>query len=312
MNLAPIVLFTFNRLEHTKETINALKKNYLASESELFIYSDGARNELEKVKINDLRIYLRGIDGFKKITIIESEKNMGLAKSVINGVTDIINKYKKIIVLEDDLITSKYFLCYMNESLNMFKSREDIWSIAGYSPNINICKKYNDDIYLTKRGCSWGWATWKDRWDSIDWDIADYIQFKKSRKLKKEFNVSGSDMSPMLDDQMNGRINSWAIRWCYNQFKQNKLTVYPKISMVKNIGTDLSGTHSSKTSKYDVNINQKNILINKEIKVQKEILNQFKEFYDIDLLGYVAIGLKKIGLYRFSRKIRNVIIQVVR
>lgn len=305
MHLAPIILFTYNRLEHTKKTIESLSKNALAKESELYIYSDAAKTETDLEKVKAVREYIYTIYGFKKINIIEAKKNKGLANSVIDGVTEIINKYKKVIVLEDDLVTSKYFLEYMNESLNLYEKREDIWSIAGYSPNIDIPKEYKYDIYLTYRGCSWGWATWKDRWDGIDWNIRDYSEFKKNKKLITEFDISGSDMSPMLDDQMNGRINSWAIRWCYNQYKQKKLTVYPVKSLVRNIGNDLSGTHTSITNKYDCELLDKKVNVENVHKIDNYICEKFKEFYDLNFIYKVAIIIKKLGLYKQFRYIRN-------
>lgn len=311
MNLAPIVLFTFNRLNHTQKTVEALKQNILAEKSELFIFSDASRNSEEKIKVDLLREYLKTIDGFKKVTIIEAEKNMGLAKAVISGVTDIIEKYDKVIVLEDDLVTSKYFLKYMNEALDIFEKRNDIWSISGYSPNIVIPNEYNDDIYIVKRASSWGWATWKNRWVLNEWDISDYETFKKDKIKRRSFNETGSDMSPMLDDQMEGRINSWAIRWAYNQFIRNKCTVYPVKSLVKNIGNDLSGTHTSITNKYDVILSDNIVKLNLSIKINDEICSNFRKFYNLTIWGYVAIIIKKIGLYKQVRKIRNTILKKI-
>ncbi|MBA9016755.1 hypothetical protein B0H68_003521 [Clostridium beijerinckii] len=310
MDLAPIVMFTFNRLEHTKKTIEALKKNNFAKESEIFIFSDGPRNEQEKLKVNEVRKFINNIDGFKNVTLSESEVNKGLANSVINGVTKIINEYGKIIVLEDDLVTSKYFLEYMNKALNLYKSRKDIWSISGYTPNIEIQREYKDEVYLIKRGASWGWATWKDRWKLNDWDVNDYVEFKKNKKMVREFNLSGSDMAPMLNDQMEGRINSWAIRWGYNQFRQNMWTVYPVKAFIKNIGTDLSGTHSAMTNKYDVDLSERMVELNLNIKPNDEIRIAFKRKYDLNILGYVAIGIKKIGLYKEARSLRNKLIKL--
>lgn len=310
MSLAPMVLFTFNRLDHTKKTIDALKENILAKESELFIFSDGARNSEEYIKVKSVRKYLKSIDGFKKINIIETEKNRGLAKSVISGVTDIINKYGKVIVLEDDLVTSKYFLKYMNEALTIFKEREDIWSISGYGPNINIPTDYKDDIYITKRGSSWGWATWKDRWELVDWKVSDYNIFKSNREMIQEFNLSGKDLAPMLDDQIAGRIDSWAIRWVYSQFRNNMYTVYPIKSLVKNIGNDLSGTHTTTTTHFNVKLGEKEINLNKNIKYNKGINKYFKEFYDSNFSGYLALVVKKIGLYRLAKKVRKFILKV--
>ena len=310
MSLAPMVLFTFNRLDHTKKTIDALKENILAKESELFIFSDGARNSEEYIKVKSVRKYLKSIDGFKKINIIETEKNRGLAKSVISGVTDIINKYGKVIVLEDDLVTSKYFLKYMNEALTIFKEREDIWSISGYGPNINIPTDYKDDIYITKRGSSWGWATWKDRWELVDWKVSDYNIFKSNREMIQEFNLSGKDLAPMLDDQIAGRIDSWAIRWVYSQFRNNMYTVYPIKSLVKNIGNDLSGTHTTTTTHFNVKLGEKEINLNKNIKYNKGINKYFKEFYDSNFSGYLALVVKKIGLYRLAKKVRKFILKI--
>ena len=197
MHLAPIVIFTFNRIEHTKKTIESLKKNKLAIQSEIFIFNDGARDSKEKEKVDQVRKYLNTIDGFKSVTIINSEENNGLSKSVINGVTEIINKYEKVIVLEDDLITSPYFLEYMNEALELYKDRKDIWSISGYCPNIKIPSYYKDEVFLIRRGSSWGWGTWKDRWELNDWEIRDYSNFNKDIRRKREFNIAGNDMSPM-------------------------------------------------------------------------------------------------------------------
>ena len=260
--------------------------------------------------MKSVRKYLKSIDGFKKINIIEAEKNRGLAKSVISGVTDIINKYGKVIVLEDDLVTSKYFLKYMNEALTIFKEREDIWSISGYGPNINIPTDYKDDIYITKRGSSWGWATWKDRWELVDWKVSDYNIFKSNREMIQEFNLSGKDLAPMLDDQIAGRIDSWAIRWVYSQFRNNMYTVYPIKSLVKNIGNDLSGTHTTTTTHFNVKLGEKEINLNKNIKYNKGINKYFKEFYDSNFSGYLALVVKKIGLYRLAKKVRKFILKV--
>lgn len=309
MNLAPIVIFVYNRFNHTVKTIESLRENYLAKDSEIFIFSDASKSNDDDIKVSEVRKYIKGIKGFKKVTIVEREENNGLAKSVITGVTDIINKYGKVIVLEDDLITSEYFLEYMNKSLDMYQNRTDIWSISGYTPDIKIPQEYIDEIYLTYRGCSWGWATWKDRWEKVDWDIIDYYTFKKDKIKVKQFNKSGTDLAPMLNDQMEKRINSWAIRWVYNQYKQGKCTVYPVRSLVKNIGMDMSGTHSIVTKKYEANLAKSIITLNKDININNDILKEFKNIYDLNLIGYISIGIKKLGLYKPARKIRNSMIK---
>src|SRR3989339_698479 len=130
--LSPIVLFVYNRLEHTRKTIEALQKNELAKDSELFLYSDGPKNEENIKKVNEVRKYINSIDGFKKVKIVEREINFGLARSIIAGVTDIVNKYGKIIVLEDDIVTSPYFLTFMNDALCLYENEEKVMHISGY------------------------------------------------------------------------------------------------------------------------------------------------------------------------------------
>jgi hypothetical protein len=241
MTPAPIVLFTYKRLDTLKKTVTALKENYLAQDSNLFIFSDAAKNQVDIEIVTEIRLFLKTITGFKSVTIFEATVNKGLATSIILGVTRIINQYGKVIVLEDDLITSKNFLLFTNKALESYKNDSRIFSIAGYTPPI---KRPIDDIYFTMRSSSWGWATWKDRWNEIDWIIDDYQQFKNNKSYKRDFNKMGSDMTKMLNDQMTGKIDSWAIRWCYNQFISQQYTVHPTISKVQNVGTDVTATNT--------------------------------------------------------------------
>lgn len=306
MELAPIIVFTFNRIDHTKKTINALKRNTLAKESEIFIFSDYGRSKEENKRVDDIRKYLKGIEGFKKINIIESKHNKGLAVSVINGVDRIIKQYGKVIVLEDDLVTSKYFLEYMNNALNLYKDRLDIWSISGYSPKLEILDKYEHEVYLSKRASSWGWATWENRWNLTDWQVSDYIDIKNNKRKQSEFNKLGDDCYPMLNEQMNNRLNSWAIRWVYSQFKNDSYTVYPRKSLVINIGTDKSGTNSPKTKKYDVILNDKSVILEKDIIENIEITSEFKKFYDLGFYNKVGLIFRKIGIHKQIKKLFRV------
>lgn len=248
-SLAPIILFTYKRLDTLKLTVNALQLNFLAKESELIIYSDGPKTEKDYQDVVMVRSYLKTIQGFKSINIIESSINKGLASSIIEGVTQVINQYGKAIVLEDDLFCTPNFLNFMNESLTHYKNNSEIFSISGYSFNLNLGKKYEFDTYFLNRGWSWGWATWSNRWENIDWDIRDYNSFKINKKAQKEFSKGGSDLNSMLRKQMNGNLDSWAIRWFYNQYKTQGLTIYPKESMVLNNGFDIQATHTIGSSK---------------------------------------------------------------
>ncbi len=243
-NLAPVCFFVYNRLSETKQSIEALSANFLALKSDLIVFSDGPKNAADEIKVNAVRDYLKRIKGFKSILIVESETNAGLANSIITGVNKVINKYGRVIVLEDDLVSSRNFLNFMNQALDFFESKNKICSISGFSFNFPYLNHYSHDYYFGLRSSSWGWATWLDRWSEIDWDLKDYSEFKSSFFKKRQFRRGGSDLPGMLNDQMTGRINSWAIRFCYHQYKHNQLTVIPSISKIQSIGFTSDATHT--------------------------------------------------------------------
>lgn len=299
MQLSPIVLFVYNRLEHTKKTIEALKNNNLAINSELFIFSDAPKNEDATKLVMDVREYIKTITGFKKITIITREKNFGLANSIITGVTEIIKNYGKIIVLEDDIIISPVFLEYMNLMLNKYINNKNIYSVTGYNHPpalMKIPSNYSFDIYFCNRACSWSWGTWNDRWSTVDWQISDYDDFKNNKKMIKLFNSSGNDKVKMLEKQMSNKIDSWAIRWDYHHFKNDAFCVYPVKSYINNIGNDLSGVHSGKTDKYNNNVlnSKMNLIYPDKIVLNSNILNNFKKVYKISILKILINKTKKI------------------
>lgn len=284
MILAPVLIFCYKRLDTLQQTITALKNNFLSLESDLIIFSDGAKNKADEKQVSEVRAFIKTISGFKRIIIKENQENKGLAASIIEGVTEIINVVDKVIVLEDDLIVSNNFLNFMNEALHYYQTNKSIFSISGYS--IPIKSKTKDDVYFTKRGSSWGWATWKDRWNNIDWEVDDYSIFIKDRNKHKDFNKMGSDLSSMLKKQMEGQINSWAIRWVFHQFNQNLYTVYPIKSKVLNEGFGLSATHTTKihanrfitdlddTNKYSFSFPNEPFL-------DKNVVSQFVQVYSL-------------------------------
>jgi hypothetical protein len=291
-DLAPIVLFTYNRLELTKKTVNHLQNNILAKYSNLIIFSDASKADGDEQQIKDIRRYLRSVKGFKSCRIIERENNFGLARNIIEGVTEIIQEFGKIIVLEDDLITSKNFLCFMNESLEYYKERRDIFSISGYTANLPSLNKLQIDDYLSYRPSSWGWATWKHQWADIDWDVSDFKKFIKSRSETRKFNRGGIDMVRMLKHYMEGKNNSWAIRWSYAMYKDSKYCIYPKISKVQNIGFGDDATHCTGENIYltslDISCNSKFNHTN-DISVNPQIAKEFSYQY-----SYINKGIKKV------------------
>lgn len=276
---APIVLFVYNRLNHTKRTLEALKKNKLADKSHLYIFSDGGKNTSDINKVNSVREYIQNIDGFKKIEVIEKDKNMGLAKSIINGVTEIVNLYGKIIVLEDDLETSPYFLMYMNEGLKLYKDNPKVISIHGY---IYPITGLPESFFIKGADC-WGWATWRNSWKIFEPDGKKLLNELVKKNLQKEADFNNSyQYTKMLKDQINGKNNSWAVRWYMSAFLSDKLSLYPGKSYVQNIGHDIDATHCTiETDLFDIDLNQEfrlsKINIHEDIDSKLKMENYFKK-----------------------------------
>lgn len=247
---APIILFAFNRPAALKNTVQSLLQNEEAKESDLYIFVDGPRpNKLgEEEKVKEVQEYIKNIEGFKSLHYTFSQNNKGLGNSIITGVCQIINQYGKAIVLEDDLIVAKNFLSFMNQGLNQYKKEKKVFSICGYSNKVKVPTGYMYDSYFCTRSNSWGWGTWADRWNSVNWELKDWTRYSK---MAKAFNRwGGSDCFKMLSDWKNGRNHSWAIRFCFAQFLQNKISLFPTISKVKNEGFDGEGTNCKKWSRF--------------------------------------------------------------
>ena len=246
-NYAPIALFLYNRADHSNKTIEALKQNSLAKESELFVFCDGPKNEADLIKTSEVVVLAQNISGFKNVTVQSLPLNRGLSKSIITGVGKIFETYEKVIVLEDDIVTAPNFLKFTNLALDFYKKEARTFSITGFNFPLKTfpeSQNYTDDIfYVRTRGCSWGWATWKDRWQEVDFSVPQYDEFKRSKKQQAFFNKYGSNLGEMLRLQMSGKIDSWAIRVSYHQFRNNLLTIFPTKTLVQNIGFDGSGSH---------------------------------------------------------------------
>jgi GT2 family glycosyltransferase len=283
--LAPICLFTYNRLAETRQTIEALQKNFLVNESDLIIFSDGGKDDVSRVKVEKVRQFIRSVSGFKSIQIIESPVNKGLANSVISGVTQIIEHYGKVIVLEDDLITSRNFLDYMNQCLEAYEANGKVFSVSGYSYPLKLATDYSYDATFGYRSYSWGWATWQDRWEKVDWEVSDYKDFSRSWKAKLKFNKGGSDLSRMLRHQMEGKLDSWYIRWVYHQYKLNLYDVFPRISKVNNIGFTRTATHTvCSPLRYLTpldNFGNRIFKLPEQIEINKDISTQLKNKFSI-------------------------------
>ena len=238
---APILLFVYNRPEHVRRNIQALLKNELAAESELFIYSDAAKDETSQAAVKEVRAFIRSIQGFKKITITERAENWGLARSIIDGVTTLINRYGRVIVLEDDLVVAPHFLQFMNDALETYRDEERVG-------HIQACDFTHDpslpDTFLIKWTGSWGWGTWDRAWKHFNADGKALLTELESRKLTYTFDFNGKyGYTRMLRRQIEGKNNSWAIRWNASLFLKDILSLNVGKSLVQNEGFDGSGTN---------------------------------------------------------------------
>lgn len=246
---APIIIFAFNRLQPLKACLKALQANTESKDSDLIVFVDGPRSHKsgEAEKVEAVRDFVKTIKGFKSLTYHFSERNKGLGPSIISGVTDVINQYGRTIVVEDDLIVSRNFLYFMNQGLSLYESSEKIISVCGWGCRIQVPGGYQYDAYCDVRSASWSWATWKDRWRSIDWELKDWDRVVKNRWAFNRWG--GSDCYGMLKDWHDGKNKSWAIRFTYSQFQQNKLSVFPVVSKVDNEGFGTDATNCPKYSR---------------------------------------------------------------
>ncbi|WP_159632972.1 glycosyltransferase [Sphingobacterium composti Ten et al. 2007 non Yoo et al. 2007] len=278
-NISPIALFTYNRPQHTRKTLQALEQADLAQESELFIFSDGAKNAQAVELVNKVRAIIAEPWNFKKITIIERERNIGLAQNIIAGVTDIVNRYGKIIVLEDDLEISKVGLKYFNDALDVYQDEDKVMEISGYMYPVKDADKLPETFFFRVAN-SWGWATWQRAWKLYNPNIDELIADFDKDKIKR-FSIDHSEnFWKQVKELKAGKINSWAIRWYLTLFNNDGLALYPRQSMIQNVGTDGSGTHSDSDTVYHVELATQNISkFPKEIMENKEAYDAIKYFY---------------------------------
>lgn len=246
--LAPIVLFVYNRPSHTEQTLLALEKNDLAKDSILYVFADGPKEGASEETLNDIkrtREIVRSKNWCKAIHIKEWQHNCGLANNIIAGVSEVVSQYGKIIVLEDDLITSKGFLAYMNKALELYENSNNVYQISGHFFPLPKIKRLNRSHFLPLI-TTWGWATWKRAWDKFDEQGKDYEKLKTDTELSKRFDLDGAyPYTEMMLDQMERKtINSWGIRWWWSVFKQNGITLYPDKSLVLNNGYGEGATHT--------------------------------------------------------------------
>ena len=278
--LSKIALFVYNRPVHTSRVLNSLNNNYLSEKSEVYIFSDYPKSKKDIKNVSEVRKIIKNFKGFKKKRIILRKKNFGLAKNFISGITHLLNKFEKLIILEDDNLMSPYFLTFMNDALELYKNSSKVGSISGYSYDLNTSE---NTTFFSSFIPSWGWGTWKRAWKLNN--LNGKFLVKKINKLKKvkQFNLDNSyDFMRILKNQASGINNSWSIRWYASLFLKKKLALFNTQSYVKNIGFDGSGVHTPKTSIFNVKILNdykriKKINISIDKKYNKKLMNFFKK-----------------------------------
>lgn len=277
-NYAPIILFVYGRLDHTQRTIESLRENRISMDSDLFIYSDFHKKENDREDVISVREYIKTIDGFKSITIIYRNENYGLAKNIMDGVTEVINKHGQAIILEDDIVTSPYFLKFMNDSLDKYQKNKNIWHISGWNYPIST-NDLPETFFWQTMNC-WGWATWSDRWDHFDKKPKNLIESWSKDKVKK-FNLDGDyDFWEQVIANENGKINTWAVFWYATIFNNNGLCLNPTESLVDNIGNDGSGQNCGISDPYKIQLSLKNAIdLNESVEINLEAVNRVKAFY---------------------------------
>ena len=249
MTLAPIALFAYNRPRHLARVADALARNPEADRSRLVVYSDAAKSAASAEDVAAVRAVAKGVKSFLSVEVVEQTENKGIAQSIIDGVGDLVSRFGRVIVLEDDLLPSQHFLRFMNGALDLYEGDERVASVHGYS--YPVPERLPETFFLRGADC-WGWATWKRAWALFEPDGKRLLEEIEARVLADRFDLDGSyPYTEMLRDQIAGRNDSWAIRWHASAFLEDRLTLYPASSQIQNIGADGSGSHVGHTRAFE-------------------------------------------------------------
>jgi len=293
MKYAPVVLFVYKRPEETRRTLNALLANEGADRSHLFVFSDGPRSRDEEAPVAEVRSLFSGLSGFAGLTLRSSETNKGLARSVIDGVNEVLRDHDRAIVIEDDLVTSRYFLRFMNEALEKYRDDERICCIHGFSPPT----RHPEIPYFLRRGADcWGWAAWERGWRIFSPDARRLYDEIKEKKLSREFDRGGVfPYTKMLKAQAEGRSDSWAIRWYASAFLAEKYTLQSNRMLVENIGFGRGATHCSGGRDHGIVLDEKPVVFDREAEQEPDFLrNEYRRFLRTERPSLAARALRKL------------------
>lgn len=304
--MSPIVVFIYKRPIPTKLMVDALLHCIECSQSELYVFADGPRDVSEHAAITQTRRLFDNIDQrFLRVHRHYATSNQGLAHAVIDGVSLVLSRHDSVIVLEDDLVVAPDFLTFMNQSLRAYHDRNDIWSISGYTPPLSTTCPH--DVFLTPRAQSWGWATWRDRWQQTDWDASGYDSL--SHRQRRDFDRGGNDLYRTLDMERHHKIDSWAIRWAYAAWQHHAWTVNPRGSKVQNIGLQAVATHPGwHDSRHQVELCLDTLYPDPDVQPNEELIRAFKAHHDLGLVSKLGYFMRRYSLgYTTLKRLMNAI-----
>lgn len=309
VQLSPVLVFVYNRPQHARLTIEALQRNELAKETDLYIFSDAPAGEDDIEAVSQVRSFIKNITGFKTVTIKEQSVNLGLAASIIAGVSKILDKSEQVIVLEDDIVCGRYFLKFMNDALEAYKDEEKVGSVSGYLFPLDGVKQN----FFARNFSSWGWGTWRRAWQLFVQDGRELLRELDERQLAFKMDFDGTmGFSGILRDQIAGRNNSWAIRFFTSLYLRDKLTFYPRSSLIANIGCDNSGTHCGATNINDVEVFEEPLeVIAQDVKENLFCRQRFINYFNFINQGdHTQIKADRYELLLQQQKLRNELSEV--
>lgn len=261
MQLHPIILFTYNRPWHTEQVLQALKRNEFADQSHLIVFVDGPKSSATKEQlkqIEEVRKIVQKENWCGSVEYHIAEQNIGCRNSIIQGISQVLDTYEAAIILEDDIVTSPYFLKFMNTALEYYKEYKSVFSISGVTlpeKRFQLPSDYEYDVYVSLRQLNSGWATWNDRWDKINWNLDFVNKFVRNNNLTTAYSRGGDDLIKMLIEEVEGKSDAWDVQFTFNHFKNHAVSIVPRYSYIDNIGGDGSGTHhfdSNNVLRYDL------------------------------------------------------------
>lgn len=308
MKLAPICISVYDRVEHFAKVLNALSSNYLAENSELYVYSDAAAQEDKQDDVHRVRsLALSYKNKFKCLTLIERESNYGGTENALQGLKEVINHYGQIIFLEDDIVTAPGFLTYMNKALRHYENYESVFSISGYSAPVKALNNYENDIYFYPRFCGWGAGLWKSSMDMAVDNLRDISPSLNLENLKKKLDQGGKDIYFMALKELYGEISAQDVRNMVLMAEKGLYTVYPRKSLVQNIGHDGSGYHCAGSTKYEhAKLSQQlSFDMLDDVNLNNELMSKIADFRQPEKINRLIYPLRVLRLHEPLRRLKG-------